>query len=645
MRFIILFTTFLLSIGLAAQVHGQKIIEIEDDLPERIFSLKELEYFEDKSNALSFEVISSTEFSGNFNTNPAYNNKDYNQEATYWIRFSLYQPQESSLIWLLEFYDQTIDEIEAFIPTKAGSYQKLSLGDQEVFINREILHKNFEIIIDKSPAKIQTYYFKVNSTGFADIRIALRSVDRFIYYALSEYFLFGLFYGMILILSLYNLLMYFAIRKIKYLYYIFYLVSVGAYAMSIDGIGFQYLWPSHPEWNQIAHGIALYLVILWSLLFTQKFLNTKSISPVLHKIISAVVVIRSSIFIAALFQHNLFSLWYIEAIPLVLIFYTSIYIWTKGYKPARFFVMAYGILFLGFFIKILVNAGLIPFNILTHYSLHISFLIEMLFLSFALGDKVRILKNNRDRAQIRIIKQHELNVKLKNQVNQELQLNMELKEKVNRELEQKVKERTIELGKKNNLLEEYNKKLIQQAEKINHFNAMLDLDNWKLKNNVKENLENRFINKKLNIEEFKKIFPDKLACYRYLEKLKWENNFECKKCENNKYFNGQKKFSRRCTKCGYNESITAYTIFHGIKFPIEKAFYIAYLSMNGRKHLTLEEISQTLSLRVNTIWSFRNKIQEILKSNGYSKVSNAAWQNFLVDITPKKRASKIKAKV
>src|SRR5690606_17592633 len=60
----------------------------------------------------------------------------------------------------------------------------------------------------------------------------------------------------------------------------------------------------------------------------------------------------------------------------------------------------------------------------------------------------------------------------------------------------------------------------------------------------------------------------------------------------------------------YNESITAYTIFHSIKFPIEKAFYLAYLEVGGKHDLTLEALAEKLDLRVNTVWSFRHKVLE-----------------------------------
>src|SRR5690606_2416834 len=143
-------------------------------------------------------------------------------------------------------------------------------------------------------------------------------------------------------------------------------------------------------------------------------------------------------------------------------------------------------------------------------------------------------------------------------------------------------------------------------------------------------------------DEFKKIFPDKLACYRYLERIKWEKGFSCRKCNNDKYFDGIKKFSRRYTKCGYNESITAYTIFHGIKFPVEKAFYITYLVISGSTALTLEEISSLLSLRVNTIWNFKNKVLNLNKNSETKNSITAEWYNLLVDKKPRRKSHKQK---
>ena len=81
-----------------------------DSLDEKVFLLNELEFFIDPTNSLSFEEISSARFSNQFVRRPTYQNKDYRSGESYWIRFSVdHIPTEK--VWLIEFYDQTIDHV------------------------------------------------------------------------------------------------------------------------------------------------------------------------------------------------------------------------------------------------------------------------------------------------------------------------------------------------------------------------------------------------------------------------------------------------------------------------------------------------------------------------------------------------------
>jgi two-component system, sensor histidine kinase LadS len=601
---------------------AQLPFEIDDAVEERNFMPNELSFFIDPTDKLSFLEISSVEYSNRFQTHTDYQNVNFQTNTAYWIRLPIHHTAKTKKTWILEFYDQTIDNIEAYVPENDGGYQIMHLGDQHPFSERLFRHKNFEIQLDVKRDTVMVYYFKVRSHEFADIRIALRSVNRFIYYALNEYFLFGTFYGMIIIISLYNFLVYLAMREIKNIYYICYILSVACYALSMDGIGFQYLWPNHPEWNNYTVGVFLFSLILWALIFTRKFLSTHANAPTLDKALKWMILIRTTVFVIELFFFPQFLTYRnLEIIPLSLIFFTAITVWRGGYKPARFFVIAYGILFTGFFVRTLVYLNVLPFTTLSHYSLHLSFVLAMLFLTFALGDRIRILKDMRDRALQRIIHQHEQN--------------MQLKDKVNRELEEKVKERTVELDKKNSELEESNQKLVQQADKINKINSMLDLDNWKLKSNIKEVLNERLQEKTMDYDQFKTLYPDTLSCLRFLEDLKWEQGFACKKCQNEKYSKGATKFARRCSRCGYNESITAFTIFKGLKFPIEQAFYIAYLTVTGRKETTLETLAQQLGLGVNTVWAFKtkvnNRLTELEKRGKRTSISR--WEEVILEPT------------
>ena len=620
----ILFSIFML---LAPPSFAQLAV-VNDQKDEHIFTLNELTYFIDLADTLSIETASSPGFTGNFLRHGSYQNTDFQSGAAYWIRMPVLHSSQSEKQWIFEFYDQTIDHLEAFVPQE-GRYRQFVTGDQYTFDKRTFLHKNFEIQLPHFGDTTVYYYFKVKSHDFADVRIAFKSIDRFVYYVQNEYFLYGTFYGMILIITLYNFLVYLAIREIKNIFYICYILSVAMYAMSLDGIGFQFIWPNHPEWNNMAVGIALYSLILWALIFTRRFLSTKANASSLDKVLKWTIVGRTTLFVFTVFFYPaLFSYRNIEIIPLSIIFYTGIVVWYRGYRPARFFVIAYGILFSGFFIRMLVYANVLPFTILSHYSLHISFTIEMLFLTFALGDRIRILKDNRDRALRRIIHQHEYN--------------MELKDKVNRELEEKVQERTRELDTKNHQLQESNQKLERQAIEINQINSMLDLDNWKLKNKIKEVLEERLMETTMSYDEFKTLYADDLACYRSLETLKWGHGYQCRKCANEKYFDGAQKFARRCTRCGYNESITAFTIFHSIKFPIEKAFYIAYLAVSGKKESTLEALSRKLGVGQNSVWGFKTKVTERIKALEMKgrRPTSTRWEEVITETPPSPHKAK-----
>ena len=574
----------LLFVLLNFQFYFQPII-VSSETNEILMGLDQLWYYEDTSSTLTLEDVTKQEFQEKFRLNPQSKPTDYNTSSTYWVRLAI-DITDLEKNYLIEFYDQTIDELEVHLVYDQDSvFTTYVMGDLNYFPSKPFQHKNFEVPLPN--AGYYLCYIKVHSHEYADIRVAIRSYNRFIEYALVEYFVYGLFYGMILIISLYNTLIFFAIKESRYLYYTFYILSVGIYAMSVDGVGYQYLWPYRPEWNQIAHGVALFLLIFWAILFARKFLNTNIRSPRLNKILLVVLVLRVIWFLIALFwNHDLFQHRSIEIIPLAIIFVASVSVYLRGYKPARFFIVAFGLLFLGFITKALLMLSVIPFYITSYYSLHIAFVLEMLFLSFALSDRVRILKNNRDKAYKRILAQHEHNSKLK--------------DRLNAKLEHQIAERTKELREKNEELE-------RQKLEISEINTLLDLDNFRLSNDIKVIQKERLLNKELTYDEFLNIFEEDFELLEILSDYKWGEGYECAKCSNHTYSEGTVKYSRRCTKCGYQESPTTHTLFHNIRFPLSKAFYIFYEAMNKDQY-SLSELSEMLSLRKSTVWSFKKKI-------------------------------------
>jgi two-component system, sensor histidine kinase LadS len=122
----------------------------------------------------------------------------------------------------------------------------------------------------------------------------------------------------------------------------------------------------------------------------------------------------------------------------------------------------------------------------------------------------------------------------------------------------------------------------------------------------------KIFNEGLSPELLEEMFHSDEKCYQFLADLKWANGFVCKKCGNTNSCPGKEPWSRRCTKCKSKETATNGTIFHGVKFPIHKAFYIAYNVCKGREDISTYEFGRRLSLRQMTCWNFKTKIEHAL---------------------------------
>jgi len=138
-------------------------------------------------------------------------------------------------------------------------------------------------------------------------------------------------------------------------------------------------------------------------------------------------------------------------------------------------------------------------------------------------------------------------------------------------------------------------------------------------------MESKF--KSLSIFEFQTMFPDDESCLQYLSGLKWSEGYKCKKCGHIHYCQGNKKYDRQCTKCNYKESPTSGTLFHNVKFPLVKAFWIVYYMSTSKKGISSTELSRKLQLRQKTVWLFQCKVKEAMKSSG----KNPLQGNVVVD--------------
>ncbi|RYU91990.1 chromosome partitioning protein ParA [Mucilaginibacter terrigena] len=612
-------------------VYAQIVVPVTDTAKQHVFKLGEIEYYREPGSTLTIKEVSSPTFSGKFVANQDATPQIKDFSSTYWYRIKLNQSIATKNNWILEFFDQTIDSITVYSPTKGNTYTATQLGSNKPFSDRLVSHKNFSLTINNDLKQQNTYYFRLRSNQSANVVIVLRSVNWFISYALDEYFFFGIFYGMILVFGLYNFMMFIAMRQRQYLYYIVYNLSIGLYEMCTDGVAYQYLWQMAPGWNHYAYGVALFLASVFAMLFAQSLLNLKANAPRFNRLLNYVIIARVVFFLACLFiNRHWFSYKIVEFIPLCISFVAGCYVLHKGYRAARFFVIGYSFLFIGFIIKSLIalNIWWLPVTALNFYSLSFCFIMEMLFITFAIGDRLRLLKREKDQANQKMIKQ--------------LQKNEELMDLLNKNLEDQVANRTRELMAQSSVIALQNEELMavndllqQQAEEISRMNVLLEKDNMLLHNDIEKVTYDRVMLADVDFEEFSRIYPDRETCFKFLADLKWKNGYACKKCGNMHYGNGHSAYSRRCSKCGYEESVIAYTILQNTRIPINKAFYMIFLMYSTRGKISSHKLSEILSIRQSTCWVYSTRIKKAMEhaKKALKNAGNKGWSALVIDTT------------
>lgn len=249
---------------------------------------------------------------------------------------------------------------------------------------------------------------------------------------------FSLFSGIMIVMIIYNLFLFVSIRDKAYLWYVLYILTVLFTQLSIFGFGSKYLW-HHNEWMSYqAVNIFTSLVGIASLEFFKIFNQTKENFPVttrylnIHHVIYVCALIYSFLDIKNVpFAYTIISAnaSILSTLGLILAFILL----KRGFRPAKFFIVAWLVFIVGIVLYILKDFGMAPLNFITRYMMPIGSALETVILSLALADRINILKKEKEESQARTLAEMEKNAELiKNQ---------------NVVLEKTVAERTAELNK------------------------------------------------------------------------------------------------------------------------------------------------------------------------------------------------------
>ncbi len=354
-----------------------------------------LAYMEDPQRRLTIDDASSPQQSMRY---VRHTGKMLNlglNSSAYWIRFTVdaSEDQISPDKWLLYFdWPNRIDYATLYIPQfpdtgwitrEVGRILPTGTDPQPSTPNAFLPPRNL--------TQPLTFYLRVASSEAKIVRFQVLTQEAYLGASRGRSLWSGIYYGIMVAMFLYNLILLISLRELNRLYYLLYLICMNLLFLESNGLLGEFLQIGIHQ-GQILVLIFISLTFFWANLFAKSFLITKENAPYIDKLLSIAMILAlvlaamtpfvklAWMTVATTFQSIL--------VPPVFLFAAFI-CWRRGFRPARFFLLAFALLALSTVYEALGVFGVLPY--LGPYSGQFGSAIEVILLQMALADRFRTL--------------------------------------------------------------------------------------------------------------------------------------------------------------------------------------------------------------------------------------------------------------
>ncbi len=396
-----LYNNFLLVKSATIKTSPPALVLLEDE--ERYDVGPYLELLEDADSQWTINDIVSPSFSSSFSPVYASTLNRGITNTTIWLRFSLAgnpKPRQN-ILWLLElgwpFFDIESYLVRSQRDGRDGPPEKLTVDSH---VDGVMGKGELVLRLPELAAEEQTIYLKLHADGVFFLYPVIRTAKNYLEASTHRMLWFGLYFGILLGLLFYNFFLFLCLGDRSYLWYVASIIAVGCYFFFINRLTYEYFLVNVDPRDMLRAIMAFMVISMITLvLFARCFLQTWHRAVLLDKLIlfflGLLVVILLLVPFAGmtLLNHLLTAagglLW-------LLLMPAAINCWRRGYRPARFLVFSWAVYGVGTVCFGLTFQGILPFCSLSIHSLQIGSAIETILLSFALADRINLLRRERE---------------------------------------------------------------------------------------------------------------------------------------------------------------------------------------------------------------------------------------------------------
>lgn len=421
-----------------------------------------IEVLEDPQQSLTLADVQKPEHAGRFKpvAEPDRQLGFGVTESAYWLKLRLHnstlEPREA----MLEIAYPRLGHLDFHVLSADGRVQSSQTGQLLPFAQRPYPHHFFVLPIHLPAQTTQTVYLRVQTANTMNVPTRLWSRKAFETYERQDYVSQALYFGMVLAMALFNLLLFLALRDVNYLLYVTFVASIALTMAAFNGLAYEFLWSNSPAVSTAVTFTGPSVAMMTLLLFTRRMLNTATLMPRLDIGLKICMVLNllAPLGLYFAFAHAIKPVYLFVALTTSLILLSGIVGSIQRQRSAYFFVTAFAALCVALLMAQVRGFGLTPNQETTTNHIQLGSAIEMLLLAFALADRFNVLRREKEHAQTEALQAQQAAV-------QTLQTSERL-------LEARVNERTIELTTALEHLQHTRDDLVQ-AEKLASLGALV----------------------------------------------------------------------------------------------------------------------------------------------------------------------------
>ncbi|MDZ7899062.1 MAG: 7TM diverse intracellular signaling domain-containing protein [Arcicella sp.] len=398
-------------------MQSQNVVQLSQNQVKYDLENTVIDIFDDPTAQLTFEQIRYQKFMRATlkNINSGYT------DSKMWYRINV--RNESDKKWVFVIFGTLIDEIELFEIKADRSIKKRISGDHQPFSTREIDSPVFGFYMDIPQNQTQTMYLGIKSQDPIEFSLHIEDTIYYDRVARREMYKWFFYFGMLFMMFVYNLLLYFSIRDIAYLYYVLYIASFGLFQFAIFGYGTQFIYGENIWITNRASSFLGGISTIFIALFSYKFLNIEFFYPKLKWIYVYLVLCGFVIAVINLPKPTFSNNQFIASVSLLntfLMVVLGILVVRKGYPPARYYMIAWGVLFFSIAIFLLNVAKILPETNTIYLILPFGGVVEVILLSFGLGNRIKTIEREKINAEKETLKQLKENEEVRTRIARDL---------------------------------------------------------------------------------------------------------------------------------------------------------------------------------------------------------------------------------